>query len=214
MKNFSFNKIQKNRKAFMKKNSALDHVVVEGKGKVMLSAPHGVSQVRLGKLKYSEIGSLTTALYLQSQTRSALIAKTKNNNDDANFDAICPYRRTLKDCIAANKIEYLLDFHGLASERGVDINFGTHLGQNIETNPALLKSLCDALRQNGFSISIDQPFMAGAQTISGAMKKEFPNLWTVQIEINYAITNKIENAGRYECLLNILKNWIDDLNKN
>lgn len=198
----------------MKKNSALDHVVVEGKGKVMLSAPHGVSQVRLGKFKYSEIGSLTTALYLQSQTGNALIAKTKNNNDDANFDVICPYRRTLKDCIAANKIEYLLDFHGLASERGVDINFGTHLGQNIENNPALLKSLCDALRQNGFSISIDQPFMAGSQTISGAMKKEFPNLWTVQIEINYAITNKIENAGRYECLLDIFKNWIDDLNKN
>lgn len=213
MKNFSFSKIQKKRKVFMKKNSSHDHVVVKGSGKVMISAPHGVSQVRLGKFKYSEIGSLTTSLYLQSETESALIAKTKNNNDDANFEVNCPYRRTLKDYISTNKIEYLIDIHGLSAERGYDVNFGTHLGQNIESNPELLKTLCDKLKKNGFSISIDQPFMAGAQTISGAMKKEFPNLWTIQIEINYAITNKIENVDRYECLLEILKNWIDDLNK-
>lgn len=210
----SFNRLQKERKSFMKKNSEKDHVLVKGSGNVILSAPHAVSQVRLGKYKVGEIGSFTTALYLHQETNSTLIVKTKNNNDDANFDVVCPYRRTLKDYIKENDVKYLIDFHGLAAERGFDINFGTHLGNNIETNPTLLKDLCDVLRDNDFSFVIDQPFMAGSQTVSGAMKNEFPNLWTIQIEINYEISNKIENAEKYQKLLEIFRNWIEKLKNN
>ena len=79
----SFYQIHEYRKNFLIGNANNDHVFLEGKNSIVLSAPHGVSQVRLGKYKCSEIGSLATAIYLKSNTNCNLIAKTKNNFDDA-----------------------------------------------------------------------------------------------------------------------------------
>ena len=80
----------------MNQNKEKDHVVLKGKNNVLISAPHGVSQVRLGKYKYSEIGSLTTALYLFENSNCFLIAKTQNNNDDANFDEKSKYKNSIE----------------------------------------------------------------------------------------------------------------------
>ena len=85
MKNLTFNKFINERKKFLEENSKKDHVVLIGKNNILISAPHGVSQVRLGKYKVHEIGSLATALYLQNQTSCFLIAKTRNNNDDSKY---------------------------------------------------------------------------------------------------------------------------------
>ena len=78
--------INQDRKMLIHKNAKNDHVYILGKSSILLSAPHGVSQVRLGKYKYKEIGSLNTALLLKKLADCTLIAKTRNNNDDANFD--------------------------------------------------------------------------------------------------------------------------------
>jgi N-formylglutamate amidohydrolase len=104
----------------------------------------------------------------------------------------------------------LIDFHGLASNRDCDINLGTHIGKNIHNNLDLFNNLNNLLINNGFNVSIDQPFMAGKQTISGSINNEF-NIWTLQIEINCAITNKKENFERYKKLLTILNNWINTI---
>ena len=178
-----------------------------GNRDILISAPHGVSQVRLGKYKHCEIGSLTTAAYLQNETKCHLIAKTKNNSDDANFDENSKYKTSIKKLIQEKDIKYLIDIHGLASNRDCDINLGTHIGQNIKNDLDLFNNLYNSLISNSFNVSIDQPFMAGQQTISGSINNEF-NLWTLQVEINCAITNKKENFERYKKLLTILTNWI------
>ena len=208
----TFDKLHNDRKSFIKNNNSFDHVVINGKNNILLSAPHGVRQVRLGKLKGREIGSLATALYLQNQTNCFLIAKTRNNNDDANFDQDCEYRKSLSKLIKENDIKYLIDIHGLAAARDIDVNLGIHLGINIETDISAFEQLNDSLIKNGFSVSIDQPFMAGSRTISGSLKDEFRDLWTIQIEINCAITNKRENFERYKKLLDILQDWIKMFN--
>ena len=212
MKRFDFEKLHENRRNFIKSNEKLDHKFITGKTKVLLSAPHGVSQVRLGKLKFKEIGSLATALYLQEKTNAHLIAKTRNNDDDANFDIDCLYRKDMKKYIVDNDIRYIVDLHGLSSKRNIDINLGIHFGKNIENNENLFNILYNELVMHGYICTIDQPFMAGIRTVSGGMKDLFPNLWTIQIEINRDITNCIENSTKYERLLKILEDWINYIN--
>ena len=194
-----FNTLHNNRKNFLDRNKSEDHVVVTGNNKILISAPHGVSQVRLGKFKMSEIGALSTALYLQKETNSYLIAKTQNNNDDANFDESCPYKSTIAGLIRNKDIQYIIDIHGLSSKRECDVNLGTHLGNNIKTNKKIFDSLHRTLIKNGFITTIDQPFMAGSKTISGSMASKFPQVWTLQIEINCNITNKARNQCNRIC---------------
>ncbi len=211
MKNITFNKINQERKSFLSLNESLDHKILIGQNNVLLSAPHGVSQVRLGKHKYQEKGSLATALYLQKVTNSFLIAKTKNNNDDANFDENCEYKNAIKKLIVKNNIKFIIDFHGLSSKRKMDINLGTHIGKNVENNLDKFNSLYNDLKQNNFIVTIDQPFMATRNTISSSMKRQFHQLFTIQIEINCAITNNIKNFRKYQSLLTILTQWINSL---
>ena len=211
MKRFDFNKLHNNRRSFINSNEQDDHKVVIGNNKVLLSAPHGVSQIRLGKLKYKEIGSLATAIYLQEKTGSYLIAKTKNSNDDANFDVDCSYRKEMRQIVKDNDIKYIIDFHGLSPKRNIDVNLGIHFGKNIETNENLFNILYNDLTMHGYTCTIDQPFMAGNRTVSGGMKEEFPYLWTIQIEINRDITNYINNSTKYERLLGILEDWINQI---
>lgn len=203
--------MQNKRRLFLSKNQNNDHAVINGQKSVLISAPHGVMQYRLGKQKFKEIGSLSTALYLQERTKSFLIAKTKCNFDDANYDENCAYRKTMQKIIAQNNIKYLIDLHGLAEKRKCDVNLGIHLGENIQPNPKAFDLLNSELIKNGFVVLIDQPFMAGSRTISGAMKDKYPRLWTIQIEINCGITNKPENFEKYKKLLTILENWVNKL---
>lgn len=211
MKKLTFTNFKQLRRKFLNENSKRDHVVIEGNGPVLLSAPHGVSQLRLGKNKVPEIGSLSTALYLQQCSDCFLIAKTKCNDDDANFDETSEYKNTVRNLVATHSIRYLIDFHGLGVHRDCDVNLGTHIGKNVKNEEQQFDRLHDTLTKGGFKVSIDQPFMGGANTISGSLKNEFNDLWTIQIEINCAITNKIENFEKCLKLLDILNYWINGL---
>lgn len=205
--------IQQKRKAFQKQNENKSHTFLFGTGNVMISSPHGVNQVRLGRPKRAELGSIAVALYLQKRTNCHLIAKTKNCFDDANFDEHSVYKTELEEFIKENHIKFLIDIHGLRATRECDINFGTHLGKNISTNPTLFDELNNSLTHQGFVTWIDQPFMAGGNTISHSMKRAVPSLWTIQIEINYKLTNLSQNSEKLEKILTTLTNWIKKLNE-
>lgn len=105
-----FDKIQNSRKQFIINNSQKDHVVINSLANVLISAPHGVRQLRLGKIKGREIGSLATALFLKESTPSSFIAKTGNNNDDANFDEISDYKNSIISIIKTNFANALKNF--------------------------------------------------------------------------------------------------------
>ena len=207
----TFEKLHNDRRKFLVSYSGTDHIVIKGQNNVLISAPHGVSQVRLGKHKVAEIGSITTALYLKNNSNCYLIAKTTNNNDDANFDDDSKYKDSIRNLIKTKNIKYIIDFHGLRATRSCDINLGIHLGKNIENNVPLFDKLNNVLTSNNISVEIDQPFMAGSRTISGSMKNEFDNIWTIQIELNCGISNRKENFKKYQSILDILLNWIQNI---
>ncbi len=212
MEKFSYTKLHSDRRKFLKKYEKQDHVMLPGKSNILLSMPHGVSQVRLSKYKVAEIGALATALYLKKSTTAYLIAKTKNNNDDANFDKRSLYKDTIRKLVENNDIQFVVDIHGLAASRNCDINLGTHLGHNIHNHIDVFNALIDRLIRSGFVVAVDQPFMAGSNTIAGCIKDEYPNIWTIQIEINCAITNQESNAMKWETLLDVLTDWIEYIN--
>lgn len=199
--------LHKQRINFLERNKEKDNCILEGKGNILLSAPHGVGQVRLGKYKVAEIGSLTTALQMQNKLSFPLIAKTKNNFDDANFDDNSVYKRDMFDYIQRFGIKYVVDFHGLRADRPCDVNLGTHFGQNIQNNIPLFDDLVKRLEQNDFVVTVDQPFMANKNSISSSVKEKFGDIWSLQIEINCGITNNRKNFKKFSKLLDVLEGW-------
>ena len=75
----NFENFHQFRDDFLANHSEEDHVVLNGSNNILLSAPHGVFHVREGRELPHELGSIQTALYLQSKQDCMLIAKTKNN---------------------------------------------------------------------------------------------------------------------------------------
>lgn len=162
----TYTQLHLNRKAFMNANKNNDHFTIDNNSNILISAPHGVSQIRLGKYKAKEIGSITTALYLCKTNNTDLIAKTQSNNDDANWDEISDYKESIRNIVNKNKTKYLIDIHGLSSKRSEDINLGIHLGKNIEYNISAFDNLYNRFIKENFIVCIDKPFMAGHRTIS------------------------------------------------
>lgn len=207
----SFKNYVKMRKKFLAEHQEEPFYYELGKSHILLSAPHAVSQVRLGKPKYAEPGTVSAALILAKRLNASYIVRTKNNEDDPNFDQQSPYREKIKYMLSVKGVKYLLDIHGLAKHRECDINLGIHLGENIKSNAPLFNKLEQSLKQAGFVVYVDQPFMAQASTISSYFAKEF-GVWTVQLEINSKITNESANIGKLNLLLNTLTEVFKTLN--
>ncbi len=209
MINFSFNSTKILRKNILERNSDIDSVFIEGNNYVLISIPHGVDQIRLGKYKVAEIGTIPLGVLLAKYTQSHILIKTKNSYDDANFDLDCDYRKKLKKLIKQYNIKYLIDIHGLAKWRDCDVNLGINIGQNIKQNEEQFNKL-NTMLNSVFHVEIDNPFMGSGNTISCRINKEF-DIWTIQIEINCGITNYSKNIEKFNKLLNILVQWIKNL---
>ena len=203
----TFNEFVKIRKDILAQNTE-DYFFKQTNSSILLSAPHCVSQVRLGNFKQAEIGTISLAYEIATLTNANLLIKTKNNDDDANFFEDSSYRQKLNDIVESQKIKYLIDFHGLAKTRPCDINLGINFGQNICLNVQLFDSLVRALQNNGFSVYVDIPFAAGPKTIAGGTAKKF-NIWTIQIEVNSNITNNPQNIQKCNLLIETISNWIN-----
>lgn len=200
------------RNNFLNKHKDNDHVVIEGKKKVLISAPHGVSQSRLGKTKVAEIGTIPLSLELQKFTNAFCIIKTKNNFDDANFDEKSSYKDEINFLMEKHNFSHLFDIHGLASKREMDVNLGVNFGNSIKTDTALFDRLVKMLKNSGFKVTIDQPFSGGPKTISGSTKEKYPHVWAVQVEINSKLTNFEENSEKSNKLISVLSDFINSIN--
>ena len=202
---FTYTSYIKTRKRFMRENKNQDFVYLKNDSNVLVSAPHGVPQTRLGKVKHEEIGSVSVALELNKRLNTNLIVKTANNFDDVNFDERSPYKSKIRSEIEKGNVKYIIDFHGLAKYRDIDINLGINLGKNIHTNVPLYEDLLKRLKKEKFVVSVDNPFCGGAKTIAGTFGGD---IWTIQVELNYDITNNIKNKDRLETLLNVFESWM------
>ena len=205
---FSYNNFVKNRKKFLKENSNEDFVYFDNDSKILLSAPHGVPQTRLGKKQHEEPGSLAFALELYKRLNCNFIAKTKNNFDDVNFDQHSPYKTQIARELEKTQIGHIIDFHGLSSKRDMDVNFGINFGNNIKRDEKLFDKLLRAVKKAGFVCSIDNPFCGNPATIAGTFNDR---AWTIQIELNSKITNNPQARERLSKLLDIFEKWLKEI---
>lgn len=211
MKKFTFDEFKNIREKFLSENKD-DFTLIIGSNNILISAPHGVSQVRLGRLKVPELGTIPIAYLLSQNTNSNLIVKTQNLNDDVSFDTSSKYRDEIQYLIKTKRCKYLFDIHGMAKTRQVDVNLGINFGQNIKADKKLLDILVNNLKLENFSFTIDQPFCGRPQTISGHFAKK-SSVWAIQVEINCAITNDPNNIDKCNHLVETLIKTINEISK-
>ena len=116
----------------------------------------------------------------------SVLVKTKNCNDDANYDIKSEYKRFLSKYIKENNIKYLIDLHGMSKKRDVLISLGTCFGANSDKSLELTNRFIKIANGNGINaeeIRIDFPFFASKRTVSSTINRR-NKIETLQIEIN------------------------------
>ena len=169
-----------------------DFHVLKGNIPVLVSAPHSVTQFRNGKPKTGEFRTGVIAQLLQENTGCYSLFKTKNMQDDANFDSFSPYREFAKKIVVDEKIEFLLDLHIMAPHRPYDIDLGTGRGKNIQGKTEIVNQVEKIFQSNCVKeVQIDHLFTAGYPHTVSADLAESCNIFCLQIEMNWQLLEEI-----------------------
>jgi len=183
-------------------------IIENGKNSIVLSAPHSVSQIREGSNKIGEYRTGLIVKKLGKITKSHIIYKTKNLNDDANYDEQCNYKCSLENYIKQENIKLLLDFHISAPDREYDIDIGTAEKNNIHSRTDLLDIIVLILEEKYDCIVIDHTFPASyPHTVASTISRE-TDIPCFQIEINWKL---IENQEKTNNFINIFCKIIERL---
>lgn len=171
-----------------------DFHVIKGNIPVLVSAPHSVTQFRNGKTKTGEFRTGVLAQLLQEKTNCYSLFKTKNMQDDANFDSFSPYREFAKKLVVDEKIEFLLDLHIMAPHRPYDIDLGTGRGKNIQGKTEIVNEVEKIFRSNGVNeVRIDHLFTAVFPYTVSADISDRCNIFCLQIEMNWHLLEEIQS---------------------
>lgn len=188
--------------------SRTDHpqsfVLLPGSGQVMLSAPHAVLQTRDGNIKQAERYTGMLAMLLNRHMGTACIYKTRNMNDDANYDPHSPYRDALCDYVRQHGVRCVLDLHQLSPLRPMALCIGTGRGANLNGGKEAVICVANAFRRHGVApVTIDDPFAAAAPvTVSATIARL--GITALQLELNSALlmeNTPTERFGDVLCAL-------------
>lgn len=158
--------------------------LLEGRGTVMVSAPHSVEQTREGRPKYAEPQTGVLARLLHDELNCPVIFKTKNCNDDANYDKVSPFKDALLSYIESRNVKFLIDLHQLNPNREICVNFGTSDFENLSELPLFNIILGEFTSMNLGLTQIGIPFDASnPYTISSYVHNK-AKIQSIQIEIN------------------------------
>ena len=159
--------------------------VIKGKEKIILSAPHCVKHIREKSVRPRETKTGTIVRVLSKKYNTYGVYKTRNVNDDANWDEKCKYKKHIKEMVNKEKIKALIDFHGMAAHRNQDICIGINGGKNTNGDYNVVNKMIKIFNKYGFeNVTIDDPFSAGYKyCVSNYIAREC-KIPTYQIEIN------------------------------
>ena len=180
---------------FEGENNKPSFTFFEGSKKVIFSCPHAVNQTRKGKTKLADVNTGPLGLAL-NQLGYPVLIKTKNCNDDANYDLISDYKKYLKKIIKNKCYYFCVDLHGLSAKRDILFCLGTNFGKNLNKNIDFAKIFFDIAQKNNFPkdlISVDNPFHAPFRTVSNFVHRH-SKISAIQIEINSRIFKSEEQT--------------------
>ena len=142
-----------------------------------------------------------------------VIYKTKNCGDDANFDAVSPYKDALVEYVKNNKIEFMLDLHQLAPTRDVMIDIGTGKMKNVK-NEVFVKVAYDVFEKYDLGkIEIDTPFDASYPYTLSAYVSRNCDISCLQIEMNSEIVRTDSKNSKEEKVFSSLVELIGAIEK-
>lgn len=181
---------------------------IKGKEKIILSAPHSVSHFRKGKIKAKDSHTGTIAILLQNALNCNCIYKTKNCNDDANYDIENNlYKNELIEIINKNQIKFLLDIHGAKEGQGFDIDVGTSNYNNLNNKKDYASQIVKLGKKYNLNVTIDKVFKASTlHTIANSINAQ-TKVPCMQIEISKKYRN-LENFDNVKVLLNFLEEFL------
>lgn len=184
--------------------------IINGNNSIIVSAPHSVSQIRNGKIKTGEFKTGLIAILLNELANCHVIYKTKNNNDDANYDEYSCYKNELAEYIKKNNIKVLLDIHLCSSSRKFDFDIGTGKKNNIIERYDILNIIINRLSQRYEYVVVDDLFPASYQfTVSSFISRE-ACIPCFQVEINW---KNINSSEKITLLIEDFKYIIEKINE-
>jgi hypothetical protein len=189
-------------------NDLIGHIIIKGSNKILLSAPHSVTQTRNGSSKIGEFRTGVIVKILTEKTNCNGIYKTKNLQDDANFDVNSPYKSDLVKFIEKNDISLVIDLHIASPKREFDIEIGTGHGKNLLDRKDIYGLINKTLKREYKKVQTDKLFSASFEhTISSSVAR-ITGIPTVQLEINFSIIQSDEDLKKF---IIFMRNLINDL---
>lgn len=189
-----------------------DFVLEDGNSKIILSAPHTVEQLREGKIKASERRTGVIIMLLKQLLACPIIYKTRNENNDANYDEESSYRNELVKFIKEKEAGCVLDFHISAPSRPYSVDIGTGYGENICSRNDLQEIIVNGLKKNYERITVDAVFSASnPNTVSATVGKK-AKIPAFQIEINWDIISDYNKMLTFvDCFADIIKKMEEEI---
>lgn len=182
--------------------------LLPGSGRVMLSAPHAVLQTRNGQIKQAERYTGMLARLMNRRHGTPCIYKTRNMNDDANFDPHSPYRDALCKYANSSGIRCVLDLHQLSPKRPMALCIGTGRGQNLHGREDAVLCVSEAFMHCGLApVTIDDPFAAlTPATVSATVART--GIPALQLELNSALLMEDTPTERFDDVLCALEDAV------
>lgn len=185
--------------------------VIEGKRKIILSAPHSVLHMRENNIRPRETRTGTIVQELAKRCKTYAIYKTKNEYNDANWDSKCKYKEKLKKIVEKENIKALIDVHGMAAYRKQDICIGINDGKNIYGNTKIVNRMISTFNKYGFkNVTVDIPFAAKNENCVSTYIAKNCKIPAFQIEINLKYrSSKYKEYSYYGNLIKAMQEIID-----
>ncbi len=144
---------------------------------ILLSAPHATLHYRDGAPKQDEPGTDLMAVGVAKSFGGSAIWVNQSLEGDPNWDHDHPYKAKALDL---SRKGIALDLH-VMMDRGFDICIGLGDKRPIERN---LWSTCAQLfLENGFTVSLNYPFPAGARTVTSYLQRH--DVQAIQVEMTW-----------------------------
>jgi hypothetical protein len=150
---------------------------IEQGGGVVLSAPHQAVHMREGIALPSEYGSAELVFALARTVNGSAICTADKQVGDPNWDIGHPYCDKVYELANGAPV---LDFHKMR-RRGVEICVG--LGPHPDAAEPLWQPIVRESVAAGLRVSVNWPFAAGAQTVTGQLQER--GLAAVQLELSF-----------------------------
>lgn len=172
----------------------------------IISAPHAVTHTINGEEKNPEPYTAVIAKLLNEYYGYSILCKTKNCNDDANYEENSPYKEFLCSLCEEYKPILVLDLHEINKQSETIINLGTDFGKTLQDDTEMLSEFFHAFNKYGINkIATDSPFIASLNNVAGSVSSRIKQK-SIQIEINRGFLEnsennivKIVNAIHYLC---------------